>query len=164
MEMKCPICKTKMDDEQHRLAERLGALSYLHLDIWVKCPNPKCRYTPAFGREIIDAKPVYWHPPNLPSKYKKQVRDAFKKHIPVGTCPFCEGDMELHKVWINTWKVADKEDWQGALFDGVGKVSKADQFFVQQKGKVVNYSLPSGILAQFKCKNWRCKYVRYVTL
>jgi len=161
--MQCPICGEPLDFEEHRIAERLGALSYLHMDIWVKCP--KCKYTPAFGFEIIDSKPIYWHPRNLPAKYKKQVETAIKKHIPVGTCPFgCTKGMELHKVWINTWKVVDKGDWRGDHFKPEGNISKEDQFFVQQRGKVVNYSLPSGILAQFKCKNPLCKYVRYVTL
>ena len=146
--MTCPICGTEIDVDKYMIMDRLSSWGYMHIDVWVKCP--KCKYTPCFGKELEDTKPIYWQPSSLPAWYKKAVEKAFDKNVTCDPCLFCEGKMELHKVWINSYR---------ELCDG------ATQFVVPDGvEKIVKYFLPSGILSQFKCVNHKCKYVRYITL
>jgi len=161
--MDCPICSAEIDEVQHKIAEKLSTLGYLHLDIWVKCE--KCKYTPAFGRELSDVKPILWYPQKLPVWYKQKVEEAFRKHVPGYNCAFCNSTMELHKVWVNTWKQIGTFPDQKITSESPEEVVRAATFIVATgKGKVGKYCLPSGILAQYKCANWKCKYVRYLTL
>jgi len=164
MKLTCPICNTVFDDEEYKIAERLGSLGYMHLDIWVKCP--KCKYTPAFGKELSDAKPIYWRPKKLPYTFRKQVENAFLKHTPPLSCPFCGSSLELHKIWIHTWqKSVDIPNGQAVESQASEVVRNAFQFIVQNsEGKIGKYFIPAGIMSQWKCTNWKCKYVRYVTL
>jgi len=163
----CPICGTLFNDDEYRVAERLSSWSYLHLDIWVKCPE--CKYTPAFGKELSDAKPVYWRPEGLPYDFRKQLIDALNQHTPRLNCPFCKSLLELHKIWVHTWK--QKHKWSGSDEDVVKSdapedVREAFQFIVTSSDKKVvdKYFIPAGVLSQYKCTNQKCKYVRYITL
>jgi len=163
----CPICGTQFNDDEYRVAERLSSWSYLHLDIWVKCPE--CKYTPAFGKELSDAKPVYWRPEGLPYNFRKKVETAFKQNIPEQICPFCKSGMELHKIWVHSWK--QRLEWSGDNTDVVQSdapqdVREAFQFIVSSADKSVvdKYFIPAGILSQYKCTSQKCKYVRYITL
>jgi len=163
--MKCPICTTEIDETEHKIIEKLGKLGYLHLDTWVKCP--KCKFTPCFGKELSDAKPVYFFPSTLPRSYKKMVTEAFHKYIPAIPCIMCGDKTELHKAWINSWKRQDKllVTHDNMPCEGSEEVRRGIQFFVPtHDGKLSTYLLPSGILGQYKCKSQKCKYVRYVTL
>jgi len=129
-------------------------LGYFHLDYWIKCP--KCKYTPCFGVELSDAKPIYWHPHGLPEWYKTKIVEAINRHITVNPCIFCGSRMEPHKIWINTWHTVK----------GQASPSGAVQFLISghSKKEVNPHYLPSGILIQHKCVKPACKYVRYVTL
>ena len=166
-DLTCPICGTVFSDEKYRVAERLGRKGYFHLDIWVKCPT--CKYTPAFGRELSDAKPVYWRPTNLPLKFRRMVEAAFHKNIPLMHCPFpnCASELELHKIWVHTWKQDQPiPDGQTVRSDAPTDVREAFQFIVSSSDRkeIGKYFIPAGIMAQYKCVNQACKYVRYVTL
>lgn len=160
--MKCPICGTEIDEYEHKLAEKLTKLGYMHLDVWLKCP--KCKYTPCFGKEMEDTNPVYFYPEKLPFWYRKKLEEAFDKYIPDIPCTICGSEMQLHKIWINIWKKVREET--GKLTSAAdGKTLMAMQFLVPTvEGKISRYFLPAGVLGQYKCKNWKCKYVRYVTI
>jgi len=161
---KCPICNADIDMHEHLITEKLSAIGYLHLDKWVKCP--KCKYTPAFGKELSDPKPIYWRPAGLPLWFRRKVEEAFHKHTPPLNCPFCTSELELHKIWIHTWKRRQEELLTECVqSDADVDIREAFQFFVTgSKRKVGTYFIPAGIMSQYKCRNWRCKYVRYVTL
>jgi len=150
----CPICNADIDRHQCELMGRLSSWGYLHVDFWLKCP--KCGFTPCFGKEMEDAKPVYWHPTSIPEWLRKAIKEAFKKHIEPVTCLFCPSKMELHKVYVNSYReLCDGPTGFLVPTSGVGE---------QKEVPVARRFLPSGILAQYKCVSWRCKYVRYVTL
>ncbi len=139
----------------------------MHLDVWLQCP--RCKYTPCFGREMEDTEPVYFHPRKLPSWYKVKVEQAFHKHIPDMLCTICGGEMQLHKVWVNVWKKVKEElvkPKQPPLKSVASKEVMMNYQFLAPTvdGKLSRYFLPSGLLGQYKCVNWKCKYVRYVTL
>ena len=146
--IQCPICGEPINRDECEIMGHLSTWGYMHVDYWLRCP--KCKYSPCFGKELEDTKPIYWHPQNTPTWYKKAVTKAANKHFPNQQCIFDNTTMELHKVWINSYR---------ELCDG------PTQFVLpSEKDSIQKYFLPSGILLQFKCKNWRCKYVRYVTL
>ena len=150
----CPICGEPIDRDKHEIMGKLSQWGYLHVDFWVRCP--KCKYSPCFGQELSDATPIYWHPAKLPAWYKTACRHALEKHIPPFICLFCQSTMELHKVYVNSYR---------ALCDGATEfVVPSSGIKEQAEHPVVRRFLPSGILAQYKCVNARCKYVRYVTL
>ena len=164
--MNCPICGTEIDEYEHKLAEKLTKLGYMHLDVWLKCP--KCKYTPCFGKEMEDTKPIYFYPKKLPFWFRKKLEEAFHKYIPPIPCAICGAETELHKIWINIWKKVKEEN----ASEKVPLKSVADketllnfQFLVPTtEGGISRYFLPAGVLGQYKCTNWKCKYVRYVTL
>ena len=151
----CPLCETPIDREAHRVAEHLGALGYLHLDYWLRCE--KCGYSPCFGQELSDPHPIYWFPVTVLYDHRARIEIALHKHINPGVC-ICGADLELHKVWVNTWRMDDrvasgvsiKENHHSALM-----------FRTKPKGGA---NIPSGILAQYKCVSYKCKYVRFITL
>ena len=150
----CPICGTDINKDECELMGKLSTQGYMHVDFWLQCP--KCKYSPCFGKEMEDTKPIYWFPRRLPSWYKEAVVKAVAKHIHTPTCLFCGGEMELHKVWINSYR---------ELCDGPTMfITPTKALSPDPKKHIQKYFLPSGILLQFKCKNWKCKYVRYVTL
>ncbi len=166
--MLCPICGETIDEAKHKLAEKLMNLGYMHLDVWLKCP--KCKYAPAFGREMEDTKPVYFYPNNLPFWYRQKLEEAFGRYIADSPCIFCGGQMELHKIWVNIWKKVEEKPLDNPKKVPLKPVADRQvmmhfQFLVPtMEGDVSKYFLPSGILGQYKCVNWRCKYVRYVTV
>lgn len=151
----CPICGTMIDRHAQRVAEHLGALGYVHLDYWLKCPT--CGYSPCFGQELSDPHPIYWFPTSTPYDQRRRIESALRTHLDPGTC-ICGAKFELHKVWVNTWRmdtrvasgVSIEEDHHQALM-----------FRTKPKGGA---DIPAGILAQYKCVDPQCKYVRFITL
>ena len=150
----CPICNTPIDKDKCEIAGKLSMQGYMHVDYWLRCP--KCKYSPCFGKEMEDTKPIYWFPRTLPVWYKKAVVKAAHKHLQNPDCIFCKSEMELHKIWINSYR---------ELCDGPTMfVTPTKALTEQTKKQIQKYFLPSGILFQYKCVSWRCKYVRYITL
>jgi hypothetical protein len=150
----CPICGTAIDMDKAEIMGNLRAQGYLHVDYWLRCP--KCKYSPCFGKEMEDTKPIYWFPRRLPEWYKKAVVKAANKYLQNPKCLFCGSEMELHKVWVNSYR---------ELCDGPTMFITPNQAINKDHSKnIQKYFLPAGILLQYKCTNWRCKYVRYITL
>lgn len=172
----CPICGTEIDRSKHQIAKRLGSLGYLHADVWLECK--KCGYKPVFGTEIEKAKPIYWYPPSVSDEKKKLIVEALARLIipPFSTC-ICKAEMELHKVWVNTYKASDsapapKDLRKLNLRDPVnqqrlffaGRPPRSGFLKANRIDPVHIKLIESGILAQIKCQDPNCKYVRYLTL
>jgi hypothetical protein len=144
-----------IDRDAHRVAEHLGALGYLHLDYWLRCG--RCGYSPCFGQELSDPHPIYWFPTILPHDQRVRIETALHHHINPGVC-ICGNMLELHKVWVNTWRLDD------SVASGVSiEEDHTDALMFRTKPKG-GANIPSGILAQWKCVDPHCKYVRFITL
>lgn len=151
----CPICGAEINVEEQEIMGHLSTWGYMHVDYWLRCP--RCKFSPCFGREMEDTHPIYWNPHDLPDWYKDGVEAAAATHVPPFTCLFCTSQMELHKVWVNSYRELCDGPTQFITPTHKGAEGTPD-------AQVQRYFLPSGILLQYKCVNWRCKYVRYVTL
>jgi len=151
----CPLCGTPIDREQHRVAEHLGALGYLHLDYWLHCE--KCGYSPCFGQELSDPRPIYWFPNTTPHEHRERIVNALRYHIKSGRC-ICNARLELHKVWVNTWRMDTR------VASGVSIVEDHHEALMFRTKPRGGANIPAGILAQYKCIDSKCKYVRFITL
>lgn len=156
--MKCPVCNTILDVAKHKVAQRLGALGYFHKDVWLECP--KCGWKPCFGKELGPTNPPYWYPKPLKKWKRKRILRALQRLI-IGTdtCILCGSKMIVHKVWLNTFKldVADTD------IVPLNDPSRKERWFATENEGYIKL-IESGILAQLKCTNQDCKYVRYFTL
>lgn len=165
--MKCPVCAAELDEAKHMIAEKLSEYGYFHRDVWLKCE--RCGYTPVFGKELEKTKPVYFYPPQVNKKKQAKVIKALNKLIepPISVC-ICGDRMILHKVWINTFRhdpfynaplpLTDKE------LDLSDPQARERYFLTKAPNGYYFKVIESGILAQLKCKDRSCKYVRYLTL
>ena len=162
--MNCPICGADIDEDKQQIYEKLskqGGYGYFHLDKWIQCPNPQCHWTPAFGLELEDANPIYWHPQHLPLTSRRNIEAAFhRQYEPHGPlhCPFthCHAELELHKIYVNTWRELDGEPTPTGPM----------QFIIpgHKPKEIHRYFVPGGILGQYKCTNPTCKYVCWTTV